>query len=85
MRWQAPENSLKPYLGPAYGTTHVRVGPDCLTSSVLEESEAEFFSTEYGVANENTTLSCVFGQQTDWQGPSWSRWAQYLEAKWPRN
>ena len=68
LRWQAPENSLKPYLGPAYGTTHVRVGPDCLTSSVLEESEAEFFSTEYGVANENTTLSCVFGQQTDWQG-----------------
>ena len=66
---QAPENSLKPYLGPAYGTTHIRVGPDCLTSSSLfEESEATLFETARGLANENTTLACVFGQQTEWQG-----------------
>lgn len=44
------------------------MGPDCLTRNVFEESQAEAFASEYGLANENTTLACVFGQQTEWQG-----------------
>ena len=85
----APENSLKPYLGPAYGDTHVRVvrtrnispaqydyqgcflrdclcfqGPECLTTDVREEPTSEVAQ----ISNENTSLACVFGQQTDWQG-----------------
>ena len=46
-------------------TAPPRVGPDCLTSDVYEDSQAEGISSDYGVANENTTLSCVFGQQTE--------------------
>ena len=63
----APENSLKPYGGPAYGTTHVRVGPDCLSAPAEQEGDC----TAATLPDEpctNTTVVCMFGQQTDWQG-----------------
>ena len=50
----APENSLKPYLGPAYGDTHIHIRPECLTSALTPGGDDQVF--------------CLFGQQPEWQG-----------------
>jgi hypothetical protein len=57
----APENSLKPYLGPDYGATHVYVQSECLTADLLQAPPAPSTGNMHNVV-------CVFGQQTSWQG-----------------
>ena len=55
----APENSLKPYLGPAYGDTYIHVRQECLTADMIAPGAA---------VPDDSELICVFGQQTEWQG-----------------
>jgi hypothetical protein len=57
----APENSLKPYLGPSYGDTHIHIRPECLTADLL-------LAPTVAHVPGATQVVCMFGQQTSWQG-----------------
>ena len=64
----APENSLKPYLGPAFGATHVHIRPECLIVPAHYDPDLPYPNAAQMEITDNTSVVCVFGAQPEWQG-----------------